>query len=250
MNELVSIIMPAYNASKYIAESVDSVLAQTYQNWELIIIDDGSKDNTAEIIGKYVNNDKRIKFIQQKNAGSAAARNNGIRYAQGRYIALLDADDLWLPEFLDKQIECMEKHSAICVSCSYMRINEASQEILKPTIVKDVITVSDMRVMNYIGCLSGLYDSGKFGKIYLHEELKSIRDDYAYWYDIVALTGKAYGNKEILAKYRVLSNSTTGNKKKLIKKQYQFYRNYLKESPVTAFINVLRWGIAGIRKFS
>ena len=86
--------------------------------------------------------------------------------------------------------------------------------------------------------------------MYLKEELKSLRDDYAYWYDIVALENKAYGNPEILAAYRVLSNSTTGNKKKLITKQYSFYRNYLNENSLTAMVNVLRWGIAGIRKFS
>jgi len=85
---------------------------------------------------------------------------------------------------------------------------------------------------------------------YLKEELKSLRDDYAYWYDIVALEGRAYGNPEVLAKYRVLSTSTTGNKRKLIKKQYRFYRDYIKESVPEAAINVIRWGVAGIRKFS
>ena len=103
--------------------------------------------------------------------------------------------------------------------------------------------------MNYIGCLSGLYDITRHGKLFLKEELKSIRDDYAYWYDVVALEDKAYGNREILAKYRVLSNSTTGNKRKLIGKQYQFYRDYLKEAPFTAVVNVVRWGIVGIQKF-
>ena len=107
-----------------------------------------------------------------------------------------------------------------------------------------------MRVMNYIGCLSGLYDISRHGKIYLKESLRSIRDDYAYWYDIVALENQAYGNQEILAYYRVFSNSTTGNKKKLIRKQYEFYRTYLNENPFIAMINLFRWGIAGLRKFS
>jgi alpha-galactosidase len=105
-------------------------------------------------------------------------------------------------------------------------------------------------MMNRIGCLSGLYDSAKYGKIYLREEMKSFRDDYAYWYDVVALEGRAYGNPEILAKYRVLSDSITSNKFKLIRKQFSFYRGYLKENPFTAAVNTLRWGIAGIRKFS
>lgn len=247
---LVSIITPCYNGAKYISETIDSVIAQTYTEWEMIIVDDGSKDNSAQIISGYVAKDSRIRLISQENAGSAAARNNGIRNASGQYTALLDADDLWLPEFLEKQIAFMREKNAVCVCCSYMRIDEKSAEIMRPTIAKDIITVKDMRVMNYIGCLTGLYDTTRHGKIFLREELKSIRDDYAYWYDIVALEDKAYGNPEILAKYRVLSGSTTGNKKKLIKKQYRFYRDYLKENPITAFFNVIRWGISGLIKFS
>ena len=104
--------------------------------------------------------------------------------------------------------------------------------------------------MNQIGCLSGLYDCSKHGKIYLREELKSLRDDYAYWYDIVALEDAAYGNPEILASYRVLDTSTTGNKKKLIRKQYQFYRTHLKESVPEALVNTLVWGMCGLKKFS
>lgn len=245
---LVSIITPCYNGAKYIRETIDSVIAQTYPKWEMIIVDDGSKDNSAEIVRGYT--DERIHLIQQKNAGSAAARNNGIRQCNGQYIALLDADDLWKPDFLKRQIAFMKKRKAVCVFCSYERIDGNSKVILHPTIAKKKITTKDMRVMNHIGCLSGLYDSSKHGKIYLREELKSLRDDYAYWYDIVALEDAAYGNPEILASYRVLDTSTTGNKKKLIKKQYQFYRTHLKESVPEAVVNTVRWGVSGIKKFS
>lgn len=246
---LVSIITPCYNGAKYIGETIDSVISQTYLDWEMIIVDDGSKDNSAQIVREYAEKDSRITLVQQENAGSAAARNNGIRRAEGQYIALLDADDLWHPDFLEKQIAFMKEKDAVCVFCSYRRIDENSKEIMRPTYAKPVVTKKDMKVMNYIGCLSGLYDTTRHGKIFLKESLKSIRDDYAYWYDIVALEDRAYGTPEILADYRVLSGSTTGNKKKLIKKQYQFYRTYLKENPVTAAINVVRWGLAGIRKF-
>ncbi len=247
---LVSIITPCYNGEKYIKETIDSVLAQSYKNWEMIIVDDGSKDHSAEIVQEYEKKDSRIQLVQQENAGSAAARNNGIRRAEGQYIALLDADDVWLPDFLEKQIRHMKANNAVCVFCAYDHIDANSKDILHTTHVKREISIRDMRVMNQIGCLTGLYDCLKHGKIYLREELKSLRDDYAYWYDIVALENKAYGNQEVLAKYRVLSNSTTGNKKKLIKKQYAFYRKYLKENPIEASINLIRWGIAGIRKFS
>lgn len=246
---LVSVITPCYNGANYIAETIESVLSQTYQKWEMIIVDDGSTDASADIIKYFVQKDSRIILVQQANAGSAAARNHGIRRAKGQYIALLDADDLWLPEFLEKQISFLKKKQAICVSCAYGRINEKSEDILSPVKPKELITVKDMIVMNRIGCLSGLYDSSKYGKIYLHEELKSIRDDYAYWLDIVKLEGKAYGNPEVLAKYRILAESTTGNKKKLIKKQYVFYRHYLKLTPLRCWMNVLQWGISGMIKF-
>ena len=246
---LVSIITPCYNGEKYIAQTIDSVIAQTYKEWEMIIVDDGSKDGSADLVRKYMESEPRIKFIQQANAGSAAARNNGIRNCEGQYIALLDADDLWEPEFLDEQIKFMKEKNATCVYCSYKCIDEDSNEILSPVICKEEITTKDMMITNYIGCLSGLYDSSKHGKVYLREELKSMRDDYAYWLDIVKLDDKAYGNQKILARYRVLANSTTGNKKKLIGKQYKFYREYLKLGVVKSTINLVRWGLMGLKKY-
>ena len=246
---LVSIITPCYNGEKYIAQTIDSVIAQTYKEWEMIIVDDGSKDGSADLVRKYMESEPRIKFIQQANAGSAAARNNGIRNCEGQYIALLDADDLWEPEFLEEQIKFMKEKNATCVYCSYKCIDEDSNEILSPVICKEEITTKDMMITNYIGCLSGLYDSSKHGKVYLREELKSMRDDYAYWLDIVKLDDKAYGNQKILARYRVLANSTTGNKKKLIGTQYKFYREYLKLGVVKSTINLVRWGLMGLKKY-
>lgn len=247
---LVSIITPCYNAERYIAETIESVLGQTYPHWEMIVVDDGSSDSSADIAERYAAADARIRVSRQANAGTACARNAAMREAQGRYIALLDADDVWEPLFLERQLAFMEEHRAICVCSAYRRINERSEEILHPTVPLPVITPRDMRVMNRIGCLTGLYDSRKHGKIMLHEEFKSIRDDYAYWYDIVMLEGKAFGNPEVLARYRVLSGSTTGNKLNLIVKQFSFYRRYLREGVLTALMNTARWGISGIRKFS
>lgn len=246
---MVSIITPCYNGAKYISETIESVISQTYTDWEMIIVDDGSKDNSVEIIKTYSEKDNRIQLVQQPNGGSSVARNKGISLCTGQYIALLDADDLWDSTFLEKQINYLKRKNAICVSCSYRRIDDKSQEILHPLKVKSIITYKDMTVMNRIGCLSGLYDSSKYGKIYLKEELKSIRDDYAYWLEIVKLEGVAVGNPEVLASYRVLSNSTTGKKMKLIGKQYSFYNKYLGLNPVVSTINVIKWGIAGVLKF-
>lgn len=249
MNDLVSIITPCYNAEKYISETIESVLNQTHKEWEMIIINDGSKDNSEEIIKKYVDKDKRISLIKQENKGCAAARNNGIKHAKGRYIALLDADDVWYNNFLEEQIKFLNEKKAICVFSEYERIDANSKPYGHPTVAKKTVTPKDMKIMNYIGCLTGLYDTKKHGKIYLREELKSIRDDYAYWYDVVSLDGIAYGNQKILAKYRVFSGSTTANKFNLIKKQYSFYRNYLNLNIIQSFISLIRWGICGLQKF-
>ena len=247
---LVSIITPCYNGERYIAETIESVLGQSYTQWEMIVVDDGSVDRTAEIAEAYARRDGRVQLLRQANGGTARARNAAMSVARGRYIALLDADDVWEPCFLEKQLAYMGQTGAICVCSAYRHIDEQGREIQHPTVPLPVITPRDMRVMNRIGCLTGLYDAARHGKVYLHEELKSIRDDYAYWYDIVALEGRACGNPEILARYRVLTGSTTGNKLKLVSKQYQFYRKYLKESVFSAVFNTLRWGISGIRKFS
>lgn len=247
---LVSVITPCYNGARYIAETMDSVLAQTYADWEMIVVDDGSEDSSAEIVHQYAERDGRIRLIRQENGGSASARNHGIREAEGQYIALLDADDLWKEEFLEEQISFMKEKGALCVFSSYERIDGDSREFLSPLICRESVTYKDMLVRNYIGCLTGLYDCSRHGKIYLHEELRSIRDDYAYWLDVVRASGTAYGNRKVLARYRVLQGSTTGKKRRLIKAQYGFYRSYLGQSPVTALANTVRWGIAGLINFS
>ena len=133
--ELVSIITPLYNGEKFVAQTIESVLAQTYKNWEMIIINDGSKDNSEEIAKAYSAKDERIKVFSQENAGSAAARNNGIRRAEGRYIALLDADDLWDANFLESQLNLMKETGAELVYASHRRIDENGKECLRPFIV-------------------------------------------------------------------------------------------------------------------
>ncbi len=242
----VSVITPCFNASKYISQTIESVINQTFTDWEMIIIDDGSKDNSVDIVEKYSINDSRIKLIKQPNGGSANARNHGIREAKGRYIALLDADDLWLPQFLEKQIKFMKEKNAVCVYSSYKIIDENSKEILKPLICRPFVNYKKMQITNFIGCLTGLYDSEKYGKQYLDESLKSIRDDYAYWLNIVKLENTAYGNPEVLACYRVIKSSTTGNKLKLIKKQYWFYRHYLELNILRCICNMIFWGVRGL----
>ena len=247
---LVSIITPVYNGEKYISETIESVIKQTYLDWEMIVVDDGSKDGSAAIIRRYAEKESRITLLQQPNGGSASARNNGIRYANGQYIALLDSDDLWDPDFLKSQLVLMKEKNTICVHGSYKRINENSEEILKAWKAKKEVTYKQMQMTNHIACLTGLYDTSKFGKIYLKEELRSIRDDYAYWLDVVKLAGVSYGNQDVLASDRVISSSTTGKKKKLIRAQFYFYYHYQRLGLFKSILYTMYWGILGVLKFS
>lgn len=246
---LVSIIMPCYNGEKFIGESIDSVMKQTYQNWELLIIDDGSQDTSIDIIKDYQKKEHRIKLIQQPNSGSAVARNNGIGISKGQYIALLDSDDVWLPNFLEEQIKFIKAKKAICVCASYLRIDEASKNIMKPVIAKKIITSKDMQSVDYIGTLTGIYDQSKYGKIYFRTELKSLLDDYAFFIDVISLEGVAYGNPKILAKYRIRKNSMTSNKRKLVKKHYEFYRRKLHQTTFQSIYSTFKWGISGVIKY-
>jgi glycosyltransferase involved in cell wall biosynthesis len=216
----------------------------------MIIVDDGSTDGTVKVVTPYLQKDNRIVLFQQSNKGASAAENVGIRNAKGQYIALLDSDDVWHVDFLESQIAFMKKKSALVVFSSYERMDEDSNPILSPVIAKAEVSYRQMQRMDYIPCLTGLYDTAKYGKIYLKEEFKSIRYDYAYWLEIVRLAEVAYGNPCVLARYRIRRTSTTGNKIKLIKHQFLFHYKYQKLSLFRSMYNTCYWGVAGIIKFS
>lgn len=248
-NELVSIVTPVYNAGRFVSLTIDSVLNQTYSNWEMLLINDGSTDNSAEIIEQYVERDPRIKLFSQPNAGSASARNNGIRMARGRYICLLDADDMWDCDFLEMQLLLMKKHNAKLVYSSFRRVDAEGKECLRPFLVPKQVTYSDMLVTNSIGCLTGVYDTKKYGKMFLHEELGSLRDDYVYWLEILKKVGLAYGNQQVLASYRILSTSQTHDKRKMIRPQFNVYRNILHMNIFKCLYYLCCWAWYGYKKY-
>jgi glycosyltransferase involved in cell wall biosynthesis len=245
---LVSIITPLYNSEKYISGTIESVISQTYSNWEMIIINDGSTDKSVSIVEKYLN-DKRIFLIQQKNQGTAVARNNGIRNAHGQYIALLDSDDLWESVFLESQLNLMKKSGGLLVYASHKRIDENNCECLKPFRVKGKIGYNDLLKTCSITCVTGLYDTSSFGKIYLREELKSIRDDYMYWLDIIKKVKTAYANPEIIASYRIFHNSITKNKRSVIKPQFRVYFEIEKLGILKSLYYLCTWAFYGFIKY-
>ena len=246
---LVSIITPLYNAERFVSQTIESVLAQTYTHWEMIVINDGSKDNSEAVVKAYVEKDSRIKLFSQPNAGSAAARNNGIRRAEGRYIALLDADDLWNPVFLESQLALMQKTGALLVYASHRRIDECGKECLQPFFVSGTTDYKGLLKTCSISCLTGLYDTKEFGKMYLREDLKSLRDDFVFWLAILKKVKIAYANPEVIASYRMLGNSVSRNKKNVIKPQFRVYYEIEKLGLLRSLYFLSCWAINGYLKY-
>lgn len=254
IQNLVSIITPMYKGADFIGEAIRSVQAQTYPNWEMIIVDDCSPDDGAGIaeVKKYAEKDKRIKLIASPvNKGSSGARNIALHEAQGRYITFLDSDDIWSPAFLESQLNFMEEKNAVIVTASYHRINEQGIQVLQPFIVPEKVNYWDILKSNPISCLTTIYDRKVVGKRYFKEELKSLRDDYAFWLEILRnKVDYAYGNPGILASYRLVSTSVTRNRKKLIKPQFLIYYKVENLGLLRSIYYFMSWAIRSVLKYS
>ncbi|MGF1726741.1 glycosyltransferase family 2 protein [Photobacterium nomapromontoriensis] len=250
MMELISIIMPAFNAQKYISDTIESVISQTYDNWELIIVDDCSRDNTKDIIENFCSIDNRIHYyINDKNSGSAFSRNKALEKAKGRFIAFLDADDLWDNDFLKSQLSFLNKSNSPLVFSSYRRIDESGNKILKDFIVPGIVCYDDLLKTCSISCLTAVYDCDKIGKHYFDSSLGSLRDDYAMWLSILKSGIVATGNSNVLASYRVFSQSTTSKKYKMIPRQYGIYRNVEKFGLMKSLYYTFHWSVNGLIKY-
>lgn len=250
-NELVSIVTPMYKGAAFVGQTIESVLAQTYGNWEMIIVDDCSPDGGAGIAEVKKYSDSRICLVESKvNKGSSGARNTGLRLAKGRYIAFLDSDDLWHPDLLKAQLAFMREKDAAIVFASYRRINENGDEALNPFIVPRKVGYKDILKSCPIPCLTTLYDREKVGDQYFREELKSLRDDYAFWLEMLKKVDYAYGNPEVLAAYRLVSTSMTRNKKRLIKPQFLVYYKVEKLGLAKSVYYLLNWAIRSVIKYS
>ncbi|MGL5683111.1 MAG: glycosyltransferase family 2 protein [Marinifilaceae bacterium] len=219
---LVSIIMPSYNSEAFIEESILSIINQTYTNWELLITDDCSKDNTQTIIQRYIQQDSRIHlFTLKENGGAGVARNNSIKQAQGRYIAFCDSDDRWTDNKLDVQISYMQKHKIHLSYTSYYTCTEEGQQFGKVECLNSLNYFKLLRD-NAIACLTAVYDTFHYGKIYMPTIRK--RQDWALWLQIIKKTKIAHGIQKPLAYYRVRSNSISSNKLNLVKYNVRIYK--------------------------
>ena len=248
-DNLVSIITPLYNGERFVGQTIESVLAQTYPDWEMLIVNDGSKDNSEQIALDYAAKDNRIRVFSQPNGGSASARNHGIREAQGRYMVFLDSDDYWDKTFLEDQLRFMAEKKGSIVAASCRRVDEQGKEVLRPLIVPAKMNYKDLLKTCNLPCLTTMIDRSKFHNVYFHEELRSLRDDYVLWLSLLKQTDYAYGNKKILANYRLNINGATANKRKMIKPQFLVYYRVEQLGLVRSVYYLVHWAINGFLKY-
>lgn len=248
MENLVSIITPTYNSEAFIAQTIASVQNQTHQNWEMIIVDDGSVDNTAAIVVEMAKEDPRIIFIRMsQNSGPAKARNAGIEKVSGKYMTFLDADDIWFPEFISISIDTIFKNNVFFVFSSYRRSNEELEFVYSDFIVPQKVTYTDILKTNSISCLTAFIDIEKLGKKRMPDIFK--RQDMGLWLQYLKEIPFAYGIQEPLAIYRIRENSLSRNKSKLLKYQWQFYREVEHLSVVQSCYYMLNWMYKGFIKY-
>lgn len=243
--KLVSVIMPAYNASETISASIESVLKQTYKNWELIIIDDYSIDNTFDIIKKYQENNHKIKIIRNKrNLRVAESRNRGLDVAQGDYIAFLDADDIWFDNKIEKQLNFMLENSVAFSFTDIIIVNDNGKR--KKKHFDKIIDYKKLLKSNQISCLTVMIKSSLIRRL----RMKDIgHEDYIFWLEILKKNDVlAYNANEILAFYRKSNNSLSGDKLKAAKWQWDIYRNELGLSTFSSTINFIHYAIKGFLK--
>lgn len=241
---LVSVIMPSYNSEGTIAESIKSVISQTYTNWEIIVVDDKSTDGTWTILKRFSEQYPNIHIFQNDmNRGAGASRNLAIEKAQGRFIAFLDSDDLWTEDKLSEQIAFMLNNNYALTYTHYSRFN--SEEEISVVTAPDSTTYKKLLYSNVIGCLTAVYDAQTLGKRYM--PLIRKRQDMGLWLDILKDTPAAYCLKEPLAYYRV-GVGMSANKIKILSYQWRFYRDVAKLNFFRAIFTFSVYALKGFSK--
>lgn len=248
LSPVVSVIMPAYNAARYIEESICSVIAQTFTDWELIVVDDCSQDETCEIVERLAQKDSRIRLFQnEKNSGAAATRNRGFYLCSGKYVALLDSDDLWHPEKLERQIDLAEQTGAEVIYCSYGIIDDHGNKICDDFIVPEKTDLESSLTRMVISCSTALLSDRivrkyQFDPSYYHEDL-------AFWFQLLMDGNQARGVPEVLAEYRVMAGTRASNKIKNARFRWRVYRDFLGLSPFKSARLLIKYAVLGIKKY-
>jgi len=246
-NPIVSIISPSFNSENFILETIDSVIKQTFKDWELLIIDDGSDDNSVKIIQEIASNEKRIHlFILKKNCGPAYARNFGIQLAKGRYIAFLDSDDIWHPNKLEVQINYMDENNIPFSFTSYRKIDENGNIFGKLINAPEMLNYNDLLKSCTIGCLTVVYDQNMIGKQFMPNYPKT--QDYALWLKIMKQGIIARGIDKELAYYRIRRSSISRNKFIKAYFQWKIYRRQEKLTLIKSIYFMMNYTLHGLLK--
>lgn len=239
---LVSIIMPAYNCEKLIGTTIESVINQSYKNWELIVVDDCSSDNTYGIVKRYMKKDRRIKLYKlDKNSGPAMARNKAIEKAKGKYLAFLDSDDIWFPDKLRKQLHFMEENNYLFSCTSYTKIDENGNELNQIVYAKKKSDYNGV-LKTCPGNSTVIYNAEQLGKFKIPNIKK--RNDYVLWLKVIKKARYLYGLDEPLSSHRVRKGSVSSKKISLIKYHWIVYRKYEGLSLLKSSYLVLYWVFA------
>ncbi|TNJ40946.1 glycosyltransferase family 2 protein [Phaeobacter sp. B1627] len=227
----VSVILPVYNAQATLERSVASVLGQSFEDWELLLIEDGSQDGSAELCARLAVEEPRIRLLRQEaNTGAAAARNAGLRQARGRYVAFLDADDIWLPEKLQKQIGFMQETGTVFSYTGFWRQQaggSADQTLVSRHRVRVPAAVTRAQLLrgNVIGCLTAVYDQTYFGPLEMPP--LRMRQDFAFWLLLLSRCPEARGMDEPLAVHYVTPHSLSSAKGRAMRATWDLYRRHL-----------------------
>lgn len=240
--DLVSIITPVYKCENFIAKTMNSVLNQTYPEWEMILVDDCSPDNSAEIIHTFIKSNPRFRYIKlKKNSGAAIARNVGLENAKGRYIAYLDADDIWLPQKLEKQIRFMEEHDVQFSCCDYEKIEADDTPLNKIVHMPKTITYNQLLSNTIIQTVGVIVDLNKVDRKLLVMPNVRRGQDSATWLQMLRNNVKFVGQNEVLAQYRRVPQSLSANKLSALKRTWYLYRGVENLSLLKSFVCLIGW---------
>lgn len=220
----VTIVTPVYNSAEFLGETIESVIGQSFSDWEMVAVDDCSLDGSSELVRRYAEKDSRIRLIQlERNSGAAVARNIAIEEAKGRYIAFLDSDDLWHPTKLERHIAFIEETGAALSYTAYEKITEAGERTGVIVTPPESLAYDDLLKSNRIGCLTAIYDTKKVGKVTM--PLIRKRQDYGLWLKILRDSGPAIGLCELLSLYREREGSISSNKVEMVKYHWSLFRD-------------------------
>lgn len=250
MDGLISVIVPVYNAEKYIMETMECVAAQTYEDWELLLVEDGSSDGTAERIRRYVEEkgEKRIRLIAQpSNGGAAAARNRGLAEARGRYIAYLDADDLWVPEKLERELRFLQEKDAAFVFTGYEFADEQGRGTGRIVRVPETLNYRQALSNTTIFTTTVMFDTEKIPREELQmPQVKS--EDTALWFRVLRKGYTAYGLDENLVKYRRTGGTLSSNKLEAIRRIWNLYRRSEGLGVLESAYHFCFWAVRAVKR--